>query len=180
MEIRCPLSRSPCKQCGQTQEQGAAADVAAIQCPFLPHWSKQEICAMQQENPDLQLVVQWLHSHTIPPKCPQGSPYLKTLWHQRSYLTLRDGILYRRWEDVPGGGAQPRLQLLLPPRMVPEVLHGLHSSPTGGHLGISKTLEKARTRFYWPRQRQDIENWCNQCEMCSSRQSPTPKPRVPL
>ena len=174
------LSRSPCKQCGQTQEQGAAADVAAIQCPFLPHWSKQEICAMQQENPDLQLVVQWLHSHTIPPKCPQGSPYLKTLWHQRSYLTLRDGILYRRWEDVPGGGAQPRLQLLLPPRMVPEVLHGLHSSPTGGHLGISKTLEKARTRFYWPRQRQDIENWCNQCEMCSSRQSPTPKPRVPL
>ena len=174
------LSRSPCKQCGQTQELGAAADVAAIQCPFLPHWSKQEIRAMQQENLDLQLIVQWLHSHTIPPKCPQGSPYLKMLWHQRSYLTLRDGILYRRWEDVPGGGAQPRLQLLLPPRMVADVLHGLHSSPTGGHLGISKTLEKARTRFYWPRQRQDIENWCNQCEMCSSRRSPTPKPRVPL
>ena len=124
------LSRSPCKQCGQSQEQGVAADVVAIQHTFLPHWSKQEICAMQQENPDLQLVVQWLHSHTIPPKCPQGSPYLKTLWHQRSYLTLRDGILHRRWEDVPGGGAQPRLQLLLPPRMVPEVLHGLHSSPT--------------------------------------------------
>jgi hypothetical protein len=128
----------------------------------------------------LQLVVQWLHSHTIPPKCPQGSAYLNTLWHQRSYLTLRDGVLYRRWEDVPGGGSQPRLQLLLPPRMVPVVLHGLHSSPTGGHLGISKTLEKARTRFYWPRQRQDIEDWCNQCEICSSRQSPTPKHRVPL
>ena len=26
----------------------------------------------------------------------------------------------------------------------------------------------------------DIENWCSQCEMCSSRQSPIPKPRLPL
>ena len=174
------LSRRPCKQCGQTQEQIAPADVATIQYPFLPQWSKQEICTMQQEDPDLQQVVQWLCTHTIPPRCPQGSAYLTTLWHQRSYLTLRDGILYRRWEDVPGGGAQPRLQLILPPQVVPEVLHGLHNSPTGGHLGISKTMEKVRTRFYWPRQRQDVENWCRQCEMCSSRGSPTPKPRAPL
>lgn len=144
------LSRSPCKQCGQTQKQIVPADVASIQCSFLPQWSKQEICTMQQENPDLQQVVQWLCSYTVPPKCPQGSTYIKTLWHQRSYLTPCDGILYRRWEDVPGGGAQPRLQLLLPPQMVPEVLHGLHNSTTGGHLGISKTLEKAHTRFYWP------------------------------
>ena len=121
-------------------------------------------------------VVQWLCSHTVTPKCPQRSIYLKTLWRKRTYLILRDRFLYWRWEDVTGGGAQPRLQLLLPPQMAPEVLHGLHNSPTGGHLGISKTLEKARTRFYWPRQKQEIENWCNQCGMCSSRGSPTPKP----
>ena len=72
----------------------------------------------------------------------QFHTYLRTLWYQRAYLTLRDGILYRHWKDVPGGGTQPWLQLLLPPHIVPEVLQGLHSSPTDGHLGISKTLEK--------------------------------------
>ena len=52
---------------------------------------------MQQEDPDLQQVVQWLCSHTVhvPPKRSQGSAYLKTLWHQRSYFTVRDGILYQ-------------------------------------------------------------------------------------
>ena len=85
--------------------------------------------------------------------------YLRTMWHQRAYLTLRDGILYRHWKDVPGGGTQPWLQLLLPPHTVPEVLQGLHSSPTGGHLGINKTLEKARARFYWPHQRYDVSDW---------------------
>ena len=48
-------------------------------------------------------------------------------------------VLYRHWKDVPGGGSQPQLELLLPQHIVPEVLQGLHSSPTDGHLGISKT-----------------------------------------
>ena len=175
------LSRSPCKQCGHTHVSEVATNVAAVtQSSLLPQWSSEEICAMQQQNPDLQQAAQWLRLHSIPLRVPQGSAYLRTLWHQRAYLTLRDGVLYRRWEDVPGGGAQPRLQLVLPPTMVPEVLQGLHSSPTGGHLGIMKTLEKARTRFYWPRQRCDIEDWCSRCVMCSSRKTPVPKPCAPL
>ena len=181
------LSRSPCKQCGQTNDQEVTAgvqevtaEVAAIQSSLIPQWPSERICAMQQQNPDLKQATQWLHSHSIPPRLPQGSTYLKTLWHQRNYLTLHEGTLYRQWKDIPGGGTQPRLQLILPPQMVTEVLQGLHNSPTGGHLGVSKTLDKARTRFYWPRQRRDIEDWCSKCEMCSSRKSPAPKPRAPL
>ena len=113
--------------------------------------------------------------NSIPLTIRQGT----VLWHQRAYLTMCDGILYRHWKDVPGGGTQPRLQLLLPPNIVPEVLQGLHSSPTGGHLGISKTLEKARARFYWPRQRY-VRDWCNRCEICSSRKSPIPNSCAPL
>lgn len=63
---------------------------------FMPQLSKEEICTMQQQNSDLKQIVQWLYSHSFPPKCPQGSTCLKTLWHQRSYLTLHDGILYRQ------------------------------------------------------------------------------------
>lgn len=56
--------------------------------------------------------------------------------------TLVDGILYRRWEDVQGGGAHRRLQLVLPASLVHEVLTGVHNSPAGGHMGVKKTLEK--------------------------------------
>ena len=52
------------------------------------------------------------------------------------------------------------------------------SGDTGGHLG--KTLEKARARFYWPHQRYDVRDWCNRCEICSSRKSPIPKSCAPL
>ena len=33
-----------------------------------------------------------------------------------------------------------------------------HSSPTGGHLGRSKTAGKIKTRYYWPNQYVDVDN----------------------
>ena len=73
-----------------------AANVAATQSS-LCYPSGPEICTMQQQNPDIQQAAKWLHLNSIPLTIPQGSTYLRTLWHQRAYLTLRDGILYRHW-----------------------------------------------------------------------------------
>ena len=42
------LSHNPCKQCGHTQEQEVAADVAATQTSLIPQWSSEEIRVMQQ------------------------------------------------------------------------------------------------------------------------------------
>eukprot|EP00731_Ephydatia_muelleri_P023225 Em0015g808a len=55
-----------------------------------------------------------------------------------------------------------------------------HDSPSGSHLGMTKTLEKIRSSFYWPGQRKDVEDWCKGCEMCASRKSPSTKRRAPL
>ena len=73
---------------------------------------------------------------------------------------LKEGVLYRQWKDVPGGGLHKRLQLVLPASLVPGVLSGLHDTPVGGHLGVKKTLEKVQMRFYWPSQKKDVEKWC--------------------
>ena len=45
---------------------------------------------------------------------------------------------------------------------------------------MTKTLEKIRSRFYWPGQRKDVEDLCKRCEMCASRKSPSTKRRAPL
>ena len=100
---------------------------------------------------------------------------------QRQQVTIHIGLLHRRWEDVPNGGVHKRLQLVLPRSLtcIPAVLTEVHNSPAGGHLGVTKTLEKAR-RFYWPGQRRDIEDWCRGCVECGARKSPAKKHHAPM
>jgi hypothetical protein len=36
--------------------------------------------------------------------------------------------------------------------------------PSGGHLDVNNTLDKVRQRYYWLKVRNDVENWCRQCD----------------
>ena len=80
---------------------------------------------------------------------------------------LQNGVLYRRWKDVHCKGLHRRLQLVLPPTLVPVLLEALHSSIRGGNFGTSKTLAKVCERFYWVGQRKDVAAWCSGCLSCT-------------
>ena len=149
---------------------------------ILPVWSRDEIKQHQGEDNDLKTVIDCLQNNTFLDRCPPSASWkLQSLWTQQKNLVLTDGILYRQWEDIPegGGGADRRVQLVLPSVWVPDILYGLHDSIIGGHLGTRKTLEKVQHRFYWPGQRHDVEQWCSKCLVCNSPKSP-PKRRAPL
>ena len=93
----------------------------------------------------------------------------------------KDGILYHKWEDVPRRGCQQHLQLILPPRTNTHCVGGvLHSCATAGHLGVTKTLQKVQSRFYWPGQRRDAEDWCRACDSRASRKMLLRSCRAPL
>ncbi|GFU08046.1 uncharacterized protein TNCV_1527811 [Trichonephila clavipes] len=85
-------------------------------------------------------------------------------------LHLRSGVLYRKWES--DDGKTFRWQLILLKIRVSTVLKELHGSPTGGHFGVMKTLQKFRERFYWNNVRSDVENCCHTCDPCASRKVP--------
>ncbi|KRZ94640.1 hypothetical protein T08_1976, partial [Trichinella sp. T8] len=34
--------------------------------------------------------------------------------------------------------------------------------------GVAKTLAKVRQRYYWPQQREDVEDWCRACQTCAA------------
>ena len=187
------LSRIPCKQCG-LQEKLEETPVEAVMVTeilpknnstengsWAPTWSSEELRTLQQADPGLQPVIQWYTNDAIPVAFPQeGSHALQTLWTQRQQLLLKDGILYRKWEDVPGRGRHQHLQLILPQELVPTVLDALHNHPTAGHLGVTKTLQKVRSRFYWPGQRRDVEDWCRACNSCASRKMLPKSRHAPL
>ena len=47
-------------------------------------------------------------------------------------------------------------------------------------IGVSKTLERLRSRFYWHGLHGEVRKWCSSCDDCASRRGPPTKPRAPL
>ena len=59
--------------------------------------------------------------------------------------------------------------------MTQEILPACHSSPTAGHLGVAKTSEKIKQRFYWPGLQEDTKLFVSRCPECQKRSVPPKK-----
>ncbi|KAL5479477.1 hypothetical protein EMCRGX_G023003 [Ephydatia muelleri] len=174
------LSCGQCRQCGLEVELETDEMFPVCEISLLPAWKNQEVADFQRADTDLEQVITWLQSGSVPQQCPKDSTWqLQSLWTQCKNLLLKDGILYRQWEDIPGGGQDRYLHLVIPPTHIPRIMVGLHDSKIGGHMGVRKTLEKIRRRFYWPGQKSDVVKWCSNCIACNSRKSP-PRNKAPL
>ncbi|KAK7915695.1 hypothetical protein WMY93_011456 [Mugilogobius chulae] len=88
-------------------------------------------------------------------------------------LELVDGVLYRRRRDDEGLSHQ----LVLPEELRPLVLKNLHDDM--GHMGIERTLDLVRSRFYWPRMAMDVEKKVKSCGRCVRRKA-LPERAAPL
>jgi hypothetical protein len=103
------------------------------------------------------------------------SPTYKSYWAQWKSLAVRNGILERNWESAKGRSTVA--QIVIPRSKVKDVLTELHDGRSGGHVGINKTSNKVRQRFYWLYARADIENWCRQCDTCAASRGPRTRNR---
>eukprot|EP00731_Ephydatia_muelleri_P003311 Em0001g3311a len=173
------LSRVPCQDAPAVNANSIPLDRTDS---WLSQLSKREIRELQSRDEGIEQVIEWVeHPKTQPQRCPPSASHvMKSLWHQKKYLEVIDGVLYRRWEDAGGGGLNKCFQLVIPPSLVPTVLAELHDSPTAGHLGVGKVLEKVRRRFYWVGQRRDVQGWCDSCNLCGSTKSPPKHRHAPL
>ena len=61
-----------------------------------------------------------------------------------------------------------------------QILHELHASPTGGHLGEHKILAKVRQRYFWHDTKNDVKSFCQQCTSCAQKKPPAKKNKAPL
>ncbi|XP_041440977.1 uncharacterized protein LOC121400938 [Xenopus laevis] len=94
---------------------------------------------------------------------PKDSRIFLKEWDKLKFI---DGSLYRiqLFHDHP-----ERRQLVLPQvyrRMVLRSLHDQH-----GHLGVEKTFGLIRDRFFWPRMREMVVEYCRRCVPCLQRKS---------
>lgn len=138
--------------------------------PYLPH----EIGEKQRADSVLREVIFHLElgekpSPTVRKEIPTFPLFLKE-WNR---LELRDGILYRRRQE----NNLLTYQLVLPEELRPLVMSSLHDDM--GHLGIERTVDLIRSRFYWPKMAADVERKVKECSRCVLRKA-QPQKAAPL
>ncbi len=107
-----------------------------------------------------------------------ASPDMKTYWTLWPLLEVKGGVLTRRWVD--GDGKTMKWLTILPAALRPIVLKELHSSKTAGHMGMSKTVAKVKSKYYWARLATDVRAYIRQCTTCARRKQPVPRKKAPL
>ena len=123
----------------------------------------------QHVDENLKLIIQWLECNKRPDweEMSSMNPELKALWAQLKLFVMVDGVLCRKWEITTTDHVA--YKIVVPKSMRNDILFQLHNSLTSGHLGMSKTIEKVRARFYWANMKSDIQDWCNCCHVCAQR-----------
>lgn len=142
--------------------------------PIVPVLSHVDLQDKQRADPALREVIYQLETgEKVPPSARAEIPELPLLLRELTKLEVRDGILYRKRHE----NSQPSYQLVLPEELRPTVLQSLHDDM--GHMGIERTLDLARTRFYWPRMATDVEHKIKTCGRCVRRKA-LPEKAAPL
>lgn len=72
------------------------------------------------------------------------------------HYTVREGLLY--WKD--------RLVIPIEEALIQRILQEYHSSPIGGHAGITRTLARLKAQFYWPKMQEQVQEYVQNCVIC--------------
>ncbi|MGH0155154.1 UNVERIFIED_CONTAM: hypothetical protein FKN15_028521 [Acipenser sinensis] len=155
-QLGAPMSAVPRAYC----------QLAALDTNQLPNINQQELQAAQKEDPcigEVWLAVNQRDPDSVDRTTHADIPLLMREWDK---LTLEQGLLYRiiKLLDKPD-----RKQLLLPRQFRQIALKSLHDSL--GHLGFDKTYGLVRERFYWPRMKMEVEQYCRTCARCIQRKT---------
>ena len=131
-----------------------------------------EIRECQRADVILKPVIDWLERGLSRPTWSDISHLgkeCKFLFAQWERLKIKDNVLYREWHELSGNC---RLQIVVPENWKTEILTLLHDNVCAGHLGISKTVARIRSRFYWVGYKDDVIQHCSKCFECQARKMP--------
>ena len=117
-----------------------------------------EISEEQKSDPGIAKIFQ-LKLKGAPHPCYQDISQLgsevKCYWAEWDRIVLKNGILYRRWESP--SASEICWQIILPRKFRNQVLSSIHEK--SGHLGQRRCYIALRRRFFWFKNREDLNRW---------------------
>ena len=142
-----------CDTLGVAQEPSTLTDKETDQtgCTDLPD-DMQALIKMQQLDPELG----------------EGYDQIQTgdTNGKNMEYVMEDGVLYHIAAPVKRDNSH-HLQMVVPKLLVSGILQMLHDNH--GHLGVDKTHDLIRQRYFWPNSYRDVHNYINKCFACASR-----------
>ena len=131
--------------------------------------TNEEIATMQEEDEAIVQVFYWagtademsympsMGTKLIPnEQAIQYGPGALAYWSRWDELSIREGILYKKWFQREG--SEPTLLTVVPAAGRKEVLGQFDSMETRrGQLPTEKMMAKIRRRYWWPTMRTDVE-----------------------
>ena len=154
--------------------ESLALDASAIPDDFvssgqgtLPGMTHKDWYQSQRQDPSIRRVISFVQGNRKPTFQETSSELseVKLLLREWNRLELIDGVLFRKCLDR----GNQIFQLVLPSSHREKALHGLHDEV--GHLGAERVLHLVRSRFYWPKMFQSVEQKCRTCERCVRRKT---------
>jgi RNase H-like domain found in reverse transcriptase/Integrase zinc binding domain/Chromo (CHRromatin Organisation MOdifier) domain len=130
-------------------------------------------------HPDQRITTLQLQAPTVPDelyKAQAADPLIL------SFNMTTEGSL----ATIPDGWAKPgdlwtyRGKIYIPEEYRQTIFRALHRDPAAAHPGRDATLYSVRRDYYWPRLRQDIEEWIRNCDICQRTKIHRRKPQGEL
>ncbi|MCI02635.1 transposon TF2-1 polyprotein, partial [Trifolium medium] len=80
--------------------------------------------------------------------------------------SVKDQLLF--WKD--------KLAITPSSPLIQQILQEFHSSLVGGHAGITRTIARVCSQFYWPLMKHDITTYVKNCTICQQAKHSTTLP----
>ena len=145
-------------------------------CIEMKQWldaqSVDDIISEQGKDRKISVVIGWKAESNERPNWEHVSHLdaaYKTYWSQWNRLIVKDNILYRRGVNEATG--QDHLELVVPEPWRSEIIRMFHADPGPGHMGVKRTIERIRSRAYWPRLTDSMRSFCQHCEQCQKKKN---------
>ena len=150
-------------------DQNGGQPPDGVECNWLEALSRADLQQLQEKDVTVGKVLKWKRDHDKPDRdrLQAESNEVRALCAQWASLEIVDGSLHRRKETQTHGRETITMQLVAPHEIMKQIFDHVHSSKTGGHLGINRTVDSVRRRFYWPGCKSDIKIWCQNCTACA-------------
>lgn len=140
-------------------------------------WNITSIIEAQHESGEFKAVIDHLKGGDAPMiTTTSDGTALDSLQLKRyadEFVLSSNGALYHYWwPNSHRKRSEMRRQLVIPTaELQQQVIEQCHDVKHAGHLGITKTLQRVKDRFYWSTMNRDIENYVRSCLECTNRKS---------
>ena len=119
-------------------------------------WDVAHLIQSQDNDPVWSKVKRYIQNNTL--------PYPEGIRIPRERFVVENGVLYVLTDDRDN--VHSRMRTVLTPEFAKLALELVHCCPIAGHMGLAKTLKRAKANFYWSGMDRDIKQFIEKCEMC--------------